>query len=89
MIVLCAIFIAILPYLIPFVLILGTISLVANYIRLKNRPADIPDNPYEEILGNQTKNPFEENYSRSNNPNVIDVEYTEYEDTDDKESNND
>ena len=77
---LCALFFMILPYLIPFILILAIIGWINRKRFESQRPADIPDNPYEEIYGNNTRNPFDDEYTTHSNPDVIDVEYTEHED---------
>lgn len=82
LILLAALFFASLPYLAAIVIVLYVIGWIANIIRAKNKPKDIPDNPYEEIFGNNSTNPFEDDYytTSNKNPDVIDVEYTEHED---------
>lgn len=72
-------------YALPVILVAGIIIWVMNKIRsaVNPKPTDIPDNPYEDIMGDTRTNPFEDDFyqTRQNNiPDVIDVEYTEHED---------
>lgn len=82
---LCVLFAALAPAFIIGGIILWIIGWISNKNRAKNRPQDIPDNPYQEIYGNNRTNPFEgERFTTSQqNLDVIDVEYTEHEETND------
>lgn len=74
-------------YALPVILVVGAVIWVINKIRgtVNPQPTDIPDNPYDEIIGNRYSNPFDEEtfQSRQSSPDVIDVEFTEHEDTTD------
>lgn len=69
-------------YLLPVIVVIALILWIINKFKSTKKPADIPDNPFEEIYGNSHSNPFEDDFQQTNKRinDVIDVEYTEYED---------